>query len=92
MSKRVFWVMIAAVLLIGMWLATMAMGIRILVSENLIKPGQTYIVEGYGDLGAGQSESLVCLYFTGRKIVTRVYHYAPNNMFGKDECPFLNQD
>jgi len=92
MSKRIFWGMIVTALLVMVWLAAMAAGIRVLVSENLIKPGQTYIVEGYGDLGAGQGESLVCLYFTGRKIVTRVYHYAPNNMFGKDECPFLNQD
>lgn len=92
MNKQRPRIMIVAAVLIGMWLAAMATGIRVLVSENLVKPGQTYIVEGYGDLGAGQSESLVCRYFTGRKIVTRVYHYASNNIFGKDECPILNQD
>lgn len=92
MSKRVSRLMIAAALLVGVWLAAMAMGARVLVSEKLIKPGQSYVVEGYGDLGADQGESLVCQYFTGRKIVTRVYNYAPNNIFGKDECPFLTME
>jgi hypothetical protein len=31
--------MIAAALLVGVWLIAMAMGIRILVFENLVKPG-----------------------------------------------------
>lgn len=85
-------IVVVAVLLFAGWLIYMGLGLRVLVSERLVIPGQRYIVEDYGDLGASQGKSLVCSYFTGRKIVNRVYHYASNNFFGKDECPFLNQD
>jgi len=53
MNKQRPRIMISAVVLIGMWLAAMGMGIRVLVSENLVKPSHTYIVEGYRDLRAG---------------------------------------
>gem|GEM_PF-1881328 len=89
--ERTYIVIVAALVVLG-WLTVIASGARILVSEKLIKPGQSYIVEGYGDLGASREESLVCSYFTGRKMVARVYSYAPNNLFGKDECPFLAKD
>jgi hypothetical protein len=85
-------IMIVMTLLVIAWLAAMALGVRILVSEKLVKPGQSYAVESYGDLGASQVESLACSYFTGRKIVTRVYNYAPNNILGKDERPFLTSN
>ncbi|WP_460565411.1 hypothetical protein [Hydrogenophaga aquatica] len=93
MREKIWYRIVAViVLLLAGWLIYMGLGLRVLVSERLVIPGQSYIVEDYGDLGAGQGESLVCRYFTGRKIVTRVYHFASNNMFGKDECPFLNRD
>ncbi len=85
-------IMIVMALLVVAWLATMTMGVRILVSEKSVKPGQSYAVEGYGDVGASNEESLVCSYFSGRKIVTRVYNFAQNNILGKDECPFLISD
>ena len=93
MKEKIWYRIVAvAVLLFVGWLAFMGFGVRLLVSERLVIPGQSYTVEDYGDLGASQGKSLVCSYFTGRKIVTRVYHYASNNFLGKDECPFLVTD
>jgi len=35
--------------------------------------------------------SLNCTYFTGRTFVTTSFWYAPNNIMGKDSCPFLTE-
>jgi hypothetical protein len=34
-------------------------------------------------------KALNCTYFTGRTFVTTSFWYAPNNIMGKDSCPFL---
>jgi hypothetical protein len=64
-------------------------GKRILVTERLVKPGDKYSVDEYGDLGKEDQRSLLCQYFTGRSILTRVFWYSPENLFGKDQCPFI---
>lgn len=64
---------------------------RILVSETLVKPGQSYEVEGWGDLGKVQQASLVCRYFTGRDIKTTVLWYSENNVMGRDACQFIRR-
>jgi hypothetical protein len=69
---------------------------RILVEEKLIQPGQRYVVEGYGDLGANNQASLVCRYFNGAAcsrrcsgthrttswvaIAARSFHVASNDL------------
>jgi len=80
------------VILIG----TLAVGLlvsgqRLLVSERVVRPGESLVVEGYGDLGKYSQRSLVCKYFTGSSIKTRVYWFASNNFLGRDQCPFLVQ-
>ena len=60
----------------------------VLISERRVKPGESYVVEEWGNLGAG-SGSLYCRYFTGRAVAGIVYHYSPNGMFGRRACPFL---
>jgi hypothetical protein len=60
----------------------------VLVSEKKINPGESYIVLG-DNLGDYKSSTLACKYFSGRSILTKVFWYSPNNIFGKDECPFL---
>jgi hypothetical protein len=70
-------------------LVLLASGRRILVWEVMVNPGDRYIVAHYGDLGANNSASLACHYFTGRSIITSVYWYAPNGFMGKDQCPFM---
>jgi hypothetical protein len=64
-------------------------GSRILVYEVKVNPGEAYGVDGYGDLGKSSQGSLVCRYFTGRSILTRVFWYSSDNGFGKDQCPFI---
>ena len=64
-------------------------GNRILVDEKMVNPGDHYLVVDYGDLGKSDQGSLVCRYFTGRSILTRVFWRSSDNIFGKDQCPFL---
>ncbi|WP_120048830.1 hypothetical protein [Aurantiacibacter aquimixticola] len=65
-------------------------GERVLLTETLVQPGEAVSVEGFGDLSGNAQASLVCKYWTGRSMVTTVFWYAPNNIFGRDQCPFLN--
>jgi hypothetical protein len=73
------------------WLAILITDSRVLIGETKIEPGRDYLVEGYGNLGEGNHASLVCRYFTGRKTLTTVFWYAPNNIMGKDACPFIDR-
>lgn len=75
--------MVAAILLL------LVSGNRILVSEKRVVPGETYVVPEWGDLGRASQAQLVCRYFTGRNITTNVLWYSPNNIMGRDQCPFL---
>ena len=62
---------------------------KVMLSETLAIPGQHYVVEEYGDLGRHRQPTLHCGYFTGRKIINRVFWYSPNKQYGRDSCPFL---
>ena len=66
---------------------------KILVKEEHIevKKGVTRIVKGYGNLGVGSQDSLVCNYFNGRKVLEEVYWYSPNNIFGISTCTFFKK-
>ena len=63
---------------------------RMLVWETKATPGDTYVVEGHGDLGKSQQPSLVCRYFTGFDVVTKVVPYQP--AAGNGSCPFLAEN
>jgi hypothetical protein len=64
-------------------------GKLILMSEKKVNPSENYIVLDYGNLGDSKQASLACKYFSGRSILTKVFWYSPNNILGKDECPFI---
>jgi hypothetical protein len=49
-------------------------------------PGRPYLVAGYGDLGQMTHPKLASTYFNGRRLLTRVYHYSPANLLGRDAC------
>jgi hypothetical protein len=68
-------------------LGLLVTGHRILVWERKVNPGDHYVVEGWGDLGAAQQASLACYYFTGRSFKLSVFWYGMGNVMGKDECP-----
>jgi hypothetical protein len=74
---------------VGLLLALLVLDLRVLIGESKVEPGKTFVVAGHGDLGKAQQATLVCRYFTGRSIKTQVFWYSANNMFGKDQCPFV---
>jgi hypothetical protein len=63
---------------------------RMLVWETKVTPGDTYVVEGHGDLGKSKQPSLVCRYFTGVDVITKVIAYQPSA--GSTGCPFLAEN
>lgn len=82
---------IAAIVIVLSWLGLLLTDTKILVGEVKVEPGQEYIVEGHGNLKGNQQASLICSYFNGRKVLNTVFWYAPNNIMGRDSCPFLNR-
>jgi len=58
-----------------------------LAEETIVRPGESYLVEEYGDLGASEQASLVCRYNFRGEEKTRVYWYAPHDIMGKSYCP-----
>ena len=93
MGKR--WRVAAIVTVAGVavtWFGLVVTDSRILVEERLVQPGQAYVVEGHGDLGENSQASLVCRYFNGRRVLSTVFWYAPNNFMGRDSCPFISRD
>ena len=73
-------------------LVLLVTGKRVLVSEYHVAQGDTFFVEGWGNVGGGSQDSLVCRYFTGRSITTRVLWYSPANIFGRDQCLFIDSE
>jgi len=71
------------------WISITVSDTRVLVGERLVRPGEQYVVEGFGDVGANAQASLVCRYFTGRSVLPTVFWYSPNNFMGRDSCPFI---
>lgn len=74
------------------WLLVLVTNTKVLISEIKVDPGQDYYVEEWGNLGASSQSSLLCKYFNGRVVLNRVFWYSPNNLFGRDSCPFLISD
>lgn len=72
-------------------LALLLTGTRLLVWERHVEPGQSFVVQDYGDLGENGQASLVCWYFTGRSVLSQVFWYSSNNILGRDSCPFLDR-
>jgi hypothetical protein len=75
----------AAIIVVGLLFS----GKRVLVYEYKVNPGETFVVEEHGNLGAAEAPSLYCRYFNGRSFVESVFWYSPNGLMGKDSCPFM---
>lgn len=68
------------IMLIGalFYIAMLATDTEVLLDEAIVK-------------NAGDTqETLVCKYFNGRKVLTETYWYAPNDLFGRSSCSFIN--
>lgn len=88
--KKALYVFLGLVAVIAfLWILILFTGTLVLIKEVKVEPGDEYYVENYGNLGESQQASLVGYYFNGRGVLTKVYWYAPNNIFGRDSCPFL---
>lgn len=87
MKRIVFGVILA---LLAANLALLITGRRVLIHERSVAPGESYVVAEHGDLGKNSQATLVCRYWTGRSVVTRVLWYSPNNIMGADQCPFMH--
>ncbi len=74
------------------WVDVLITDTKLLVSEARVRVGEKYFISDYGNLGDSKQDSLVCKYFNGRKFIIKVFWYSPNNIFGKDGCPFLLKD
>ena len=61
-------------------------GYRVLIWETHPSDDARVSVPEYGSLDSG---SLVCHCFNRRGVVFRVFYYSPNNMMGRDACPFV---
>ena len=92
MKKLKVGVLLAIALVAVTWFLILVTDTRVLLSERKVEPGQAFDVEGYGNVGDDSQARLVCRYFNGRRILTRVFGYSPSNQFGRDSCPFLLQD
>jgi hypothetical protein len=88
MSKN--FLIIIPIILFSAIIYLLISGNRVLLSETKVEPGQNYVVSDWGNLGKAEQASLVCKYFTGRSVKISVYWYSPNNLLGKDQCPFVN--
>lgn len=83
------WVLGVCALLVLFDLALLVTDSRILLSEQLVKPGEHFVVEDWGDLGKAAQAQLACRYFTGRAVKFNVFWYSASNVMGRDSCPFL---
>lgn len=86
MRNVVVWILCAAV---AANIGLLVSGTRVLIHERHVSPGESYTVPEWGDLGAAQQAQLACRYWTGRGVVLRVLWYSPNNIMGRDQCPFV---
>ena len=75
-----------------LWIVVLLSNTKILLSEKKIESGEYYYVEGWDNVGDASQASLVCTYFNGRKIIKKVFWYAPNNFMGRDSCSFIIRD
>lgn len=85
--RRLVLIVLATLLLSN--LALLVTDRRVLVHQHRVEPGETYRLEGWGDLGTAQQVQLVCRYWTGRGVVATVLWYSQNNIMGRDQCPLF---
>jgi hypothetical protein len=60
-------------------------GIRLLVREKLVQPGEVYEARDWGDLGSYGKPVLACWYWTGRSLIPEAFWYG-HGKDDRDEC------
>ena len=74
---------------VALYLLLLVTDTRVLIWGKTLEPGGAYLRVDNVALGKNDQAALVCTYFTGRKIVNRLYWHSPNDLFGRDRCPFI---
>ena len=87
MKKKFIYLLISIFFLV--WVIILVTDTGIFISEVRVRSGEDYYIEDYGNLGDDDQDSLVCKHFNGRKVLTSVFWYSPNNILGRNSCPFL---
>lgn len=78
--------------MVVLWGALMVSGKGVLVSQRRVNPGETYVVDDWGDLGKADQAQLACRYFVGTRARWEVLWYSPNGVMGRADCPaFVNR-
>ena len=90
MNKRnVKLVAFVLAILLLIYLTLLVSGRGFLVYEKFVKPGTSYKLEDWGDLGNFSKPKLVCKYFMAQSVLTKVYDYSYDINYGKDGCTFI---
>jgi hypothetical protein len=86
--KRILFTLLATALIVEILLVVSERSV--LVWQDTVQPGETYTLEGYGNLGNSKQTTLACYYFTGFGVVGVAKWYSPNNFLGVRRCQFLD--
>lgn len=84
---RVLWALTAVVG--ALWLALIVTEKGVLVSQRLVKPGESFVVPGWGDIGEADQAGLACRYFVGTRIRWKAFWYSPDGVLGRADCPIF---
>lgn len=71
-------------------LALLVSGQRLLIGEQIVRPGQHVVVGEWGDLASNNATSIVCTYWTGRS-VTPIVWWLGSGLWSRDSCPFFHK-
>ena len=80
---------LAIIFAIGLEFHLIVFDRRVLLHQRTVYPGEHYEAGAWGDLGRSEQASMACTYFTGRGLALNVFWYSPDNILGRDQCPFL---
>ena len=85
-QRKTGWMMLAIAVVAAAELTILFSGYRILLWEQRGSESAPVVIADHEPIGP---EGIVCRYFNGRGISSRVYWYSANNLMGRDACPFL---
>lgn len=80
----------AVIVLVVANLILLVSGYRVQIANKVVQPGEHFYAEGWGDLGAKNSPSLACEYWTGKGSKFSVWEYG-DAATAKKSCPVFNK-
>ena len=84
---------VTAVLAVAtVWMFLCAVNVRVLVGKQVVGAGEPLVLEGWGNLGKSDSAVILCRYFTGTKLTTDMFWYAPGSAHGSNGCALMRKE